>query len=98
MRRLEPLNIKMPDTSDLKRNTATEDEIKRLHETIKNQNKKSWKDRYWYIIAIGTYIIGLFTPLIQKSIEQKISQVSNQSNTSLQQRSSSLKSAELKKK
>ena len=34
--------------------------------------KKSWKDKYWLPIAIFTYVLGLFTPTIQKSIEQKI--------------------------
>jgi len=46
-------------------------EYKRNQKSIV-QKMKDWKDSYWWAIAIATYLLGLFTPVIQKSIEQKI--------------------------
>jgi hypothetical protein len=41
--------------------------------------RKSWKERNWFLIAVIGYILGLASPLIEKSIEQKISPIPNQS-------------------
>jgi hypothetical protein len=36
--------------------------------------EKPWQVKYWWVIVLLTYISGLFTPALQKSIEQKMQQ------------------------
>ena len=58
------MNIQVPDFSKLKRNTATEDEIKKLHETIKNQSVKNWFERHPFIMLLIGVVIGFLSNYI----------------------------------
>lgn len=48
--------------------------------------KKTWRERNWLWLAILAYFIGLLSPTISKSIEQRILPESSQSSTTTQEK------------
>lgn len=54
-----------------------EEERKARLKTERQQRKESWPKRNWYVLPLFTYGLGLLTPIIQKSIEQKITVTKN---------------------
>lgn len=77
--------MKLPEVNMDGMHESAEERQEAARKIIEMANKpKPWKERNWLLIAIGTYILGLFTPIIQKSIEQKILPQSNPTKQAIQ--------------